>query len=58
MFIELALEEPESLAARDRRTLHRPGKLFCRLLKAHDLITSPAFLVVKAAALPGSSAPR
>lgn len=37
------------------RDVHRHPKLFClgasvyRLLKAHDLITSPAFIVIKAA---------
>ena len=41
--------------ARSMYPLHRCRELFCpessvyRLLKAHDLVTSPAFVVIKAA---------
>ena len=43
------------VAAGTGRALHRHREIFCvgspvyRLLKAHDLITSPAFIVIKAA---------
>src|SRR5580700_8144253 len=40
------------VAARVGRALHRYGKVFrvlYRLLKTHDLIASPAFIVMKAA---------
>ena len=53
--IELALEQPElsprELAVRftdERRYFVSEASVY-RLLKAHDLITSPAFIVVKAA---------
>jgi putative transposase len=53
--IELALEEPElsprEIAVRftDRENYFVSEASVYRLLKAHDLITSPAFIVVKAA---------
>jgi len=53
--IELALEEPElsprEIAVRftDRESYFVSEASVYRLLKAHDLITSPAFIVVKAA---------
>ena len=53
--IELALEEPElsprEIAIRftDRESYFVSEASVYRLLKAHDLITSPAFIVVKAA---------
>ena len=53
--IELALDEPElsprELAARfaDTKSYFVSEASVYRLLKAHDLITSPAFIVVKAA---------
>jgi putative transposase len=54
--IELALEQselsPRELAVRftDERHYFVSEATVCRLLKAHDLITSPAYVVVKAAA--------
>ena len=51
----LALEQSELVAARTGGALHRREDYFVseatvyRLLKAHDLITSPAFIVMKAA---------
>ena len=53
--VELALEEPElsprEIAVRftDRQSYFVSEASVYRLLKAHDLITSPAFIVVKAA---------
>ncbi len=53
--VELALEEPElsprEIAVRftDRESYFVSEASVYRLLKAHDLITSPAFIVVKAA---------
>ena len=55
MFIEIALDEPElsprELAARftDTQNYFVSEASVYRLLKAHDLITSPAFIVIKAA---------
>ena len=53
--IELALEQSElsarELAVRftDEQRYFVSESTVCRLLKAHDLITSPAFVVIKAA---------
>ena len=53
--IELALEEPElspreiAVHFTDRESYFVSEASVYRLLKAHDLITSPAFIVVKAA---------
>lgn len=53
--VELALEQSEAAAARTGRALHRRETLLrvratvYRLLKAHELITSPAYVGIKAA---------
>jgi putative transposase len=53
--VELALDEPEvpprevGTCLTDVKKYFVSGASFYRLLKAHDLITSPAFIVVKAA---------
>ena len=53
--IEMALEQSElslrELAVRftDEKRYFVSESTVCRLLKAHDLITSPAFVVIKAA---------
>ena len=53
--IDLALDEPELSPSRAGGALHRREEYFVseasvyRLLKAHDLITSPAYIVIKAA---------
>ena len=53
--VEMALDEPElsprELAVKftDEKSYFVSGASVYRLLKAHDLITSPAFVVIKAA---------
>lgn len=52
--VDLALEEPElppELAVRftDTRRYFVSEASVCRVLKVHDLVTSPAFVVIKAA---------
>jgi putative transposase len=53
--LELALKEPQlsprelAVAFLDQRQYFASEASVCRLLKAHDLITSPAFILMKAA---------
>ena len=56
MSVDLALDQPELSPRELAVALHGRGKILClrglpvyRLLKAHDLITSPAYIVIKAA---------